>query len=71
MRLSDNVIKTVVYLGTWDATDETFIDPVGTGFVVSMSDKGGHYLVTADHVAKALGAGGWAIRYKRTGNGLA
>jgi hypothetical protein len=60
-----------VYLGIGDPADPTSFDPSGTGFVVSMPNKGGHYLVTADHVARKLGDGGFCVRLNRQIDGLA
>jgi Trypsin-like peptidase domain len=44
---------------------------VGTGFLVVMPDKRSVYLVTADHVAKTLGDGGFYVRMNRADTGLA
>lgn len=71
MRLNDNAIKTVAYLGT--GGDEAF-DPAGTCFFVSVSGataKQHVYLVTADHVARTIEEGGFDVRLTRKDSGLA
>src|SRR5690349_905425 len=69
MRLQDNAIKTVAYVGVGDPADADSFDPAGTCFFVSLSNNK-YYLVTADHVAKVLGDGGFCIRLNREKDGL-
>jgi hypothetical protein len=69
VRLTDDVRGTVVYLGISDPAQPESFEAVGTGFIVCM---GRHvYLVTADHVAKKLGDGGFSVRMNRKDSGLA
>lgn len=69
MRLTDDVRNTVVYLGISDPNQPEVFSAAGTGFIVCIGRY--VYLVTADHVAKALDDGGFCIRMNRHDNGLA
>lgn len=69
MRISDTAIDSVAYLGIGDPSDEAAFDPRGTCFFVTIPD-GAICLVTADHVAKGLGDGGFSVRLTRHDNGL-
>jgi hypothetical protein len=63
MRVPDNGLKAAVYLG-YGTSPEDF-RPVGTGFFVDRRLKGrprSYYLLTADHVARKLRKGQFAIR---------
>src|SRR4051794_40472994 len=81
VRIAEDLRKCVVFVGSDvagpDGDDD--IDPVGTGFFVSWggnlgfnaADKGeipGIYLVTARHVAQALGSS-FVIRFNKKDNG--
>jgi hypothetical protein len=64
MRFNQNVRKCVVFLGYPDhEAGPTAIRCEGTGFLILY--KGGFHLVTARHVAEALGDIGWATRINK------
>ncbi len=54
MRFSEDVRKSVVYLGFEKSGTDDEISTTGTGFLVSTGEPGGTYLVTAGHVALDL-----------------
>jgi hypothetical protein len=56
MCIAEDLRKCVVYLGhRADAGSDDRLATAGTGFVVSLDETGGSYLVTAGHVARELG----------------
>lgn len=70
VRLSDDARRCVVYLGYSDPLHEDRIDPTGTGFLVHTGETRGGYLITARHVAKALGGDPFSIRFNdKNGHG--
>jgi hypothetical protein len=70
MRIAEDLRKCVVYLGhRAEPASDDLLDTIGTGFVVSLNEPGGQYLVTAGHVANDLGES-FVIRFNdRYGNG--
>lgn len=62
VRLSEDVRKSVVYLGYELPGADSEIDPCGTGFLIANGEPGGSYLVTAAHVALELEDGPFDIR---------
>jgi hypothetical protein len=69
VRLSDDARGTVVYLGIGDPINADVFEAVGTGFMVCVGKH--NYIVTADHVAKCLGDGGFCVRMNSVNNGPA
>ena len=67
VRLSENVRKTIVYLGHEIPGAEGEIHPSGTGFIVTNGEPGGTYLVTAAHVALDLEDQPFDIRLNQKG----
>lgn len=62
VRLHDNIRDCIVYLGLQPPGSETF-EGLGTGFLIEF--EGACYVVTAAHVALAVGDGGFALRVNR------
>src|SRR5438552_2127913 len=68
VRLSEDIRRSVVYLGYRKPGTEYEITPVGTGFLLHMGVPDGGYLVTAGHVAKDLEDGAFDIRLNESYN---
>jgi len=73
VRLSDDVKKCVVYLGTPDVRkgDARDMKPRGTGFLVRHGEPPATYIVTATHVAKHLKDRTFGVRMNRVDDGQA
>jgi hypothetical protein len=68
MRISDSVRKCVLFLGFEDDTPgKGGINCVGTGFLINSGMLG--FIVTAKHVAHALGDSPFLVRLNRNGGG--
>jgi hypothetical protein len=63
MKIDNDLRKCVVFLGIEDNSEKSGIYCAGTGFLLGYN--GGAYLVTAKHVAKALGDNPFIIRINR------
>src|ERR1700694_3198771 len=69
VRVSENVRKTVVFLGT---KGERGFSPLGTGFlagIVASADFHFHFVVTADHVLDLAGERDVFVRLNRKDGG--
>jgi hypothetical protein len=63
VRVREDARKCSVFLGYQEKPDSAAISPAGTGFLVTVGGVAGLYLVTAAHVAKALGTDPFVIRF--------
>jgi hypothetical protein len=63
MRINDDLRKTVVFFGFEGPKDQGSFTPIGTGFLLDYDDSG--YLITAKHLAQALGNDPFFLRINK------
>jgi len=70
MRVRDDIVDTVVFVGAYDEMRERFT-PVGTGFLCAHNDRGvsWQYLVTNKHVIEQIGGDRIFVRVNKADGG--